>query len=193
LNNVDCEDTPAGVLTDVKILKSTTTPAPMVGSVVVYTLTVSNLGPNTARNVVVTDPVPASLVLQSVSSSDFSCTSTNNSISCTRSVLMVGEVGTITVTAFVPATASPGIGVPNTATVGTTTPETNLANNQDTATIIPFAVAAEAPTPPPVIAPVQLPRTGIDVSAMLRLAALLAAGGALALVTSRRRKRGMAS
>ena len=193
-NNVDCEDTPAGVLTDVKILKSTTTPAPQVGSIVVYTLTVSNLGPNTAHNVVVTDPVPSSLVLQSVSSSDFEgCTSANNSITCTRSVLQVGEVGTITVTALVPATASPGIGVPNTATVGTTTPETNLANNQDTATIIPFAVAAEAPTPPPVITPVQLPRTGIDVSTMLRLAALLAAAGAVAVVTGRRRKRSITS
>ena len=83
--------------------------------------------------------------------------------------------------------------MPNTATVGTTTRETNLANNQDTATIIPFAVAADAPTLPPVITPIQLPRTGIDVGAMLRLAALLAAGGALAMVTSRRRKRGMAS
>jgi len=192
-NNVDCEETPAGVLTDVKILKSTTTPVPHVGSVVVYTLTVSNLGPNTARDVVVTDPVPASLVLQSVSSADFSCTSTNNSISCTRSQLLVGQVGTITVTALVPATASPGIGVPNTATVGTTTRETNLTNNQDTATIIPFAVAAEAPTPPPVITPVQLPRTGIDVSSLLRLAALFAAGGAVALVTSRRRRRSITS
>jgi LPXTG-motif cell wall-anchored protein len=59
--------------------------------------------------------------------------------------------------------------------------------------VTPDIATAEAPTLRPVMAPVQLPRTGIDVSAMLRFAALLAAGGAVALVTSRRRKRGMAS
>lgn len=188
-NNVDCEDTPAGVLTDVKIVKSASTPAPNVGSVVVYTLTVSNLGPNTAHDVTVTDPIPAPLVLQSVTSSDFSCTSSNNSISCTRSALLVGDVGTITVMALVPTTASPGIAVPNTATVGTTTHETNLSNNQDTALIIPAAVESLAPIPPAPVAPIQLPRTGIDAGAMLRLAALLAFSGAVALVTSRRRRR----
>jgi LPXTG-motif cell wall-anchored protein len=129
-------------------------------------------------------------VLQSVSSADFSCTSANNSITCARSLLQVGEVGTITVMALVPTTASPGIGVPNTATVGTTTHETNLSNNQDTAVIIPAAVESLAPTIPPApAAPIQLPRTGIDAGSMLRLAALLALGGAVALVTSRRRKR----
>jgi len=189
-NNVDCEDTPASVLTDVQILKTTTTPAPQVGSVVAYTLTVSNLGPNTAHDVTVTDPVPAPLVLQSVSSSDFTCTIANNGISCSRPVLHVGDVGTITVVVLVPASASGGVALQNTATVGTTTPETNLVNNHDTATIIPVAVESLAPVISSPVPPAQLPRTGVDVTAMLRLAALLAAAGALAVVTARRRKRG---
>ncbi len=189
-NNVACEDTPARVLTDVQIDKTTTTPSPLLGSIVVYTLTVSNLGPNTARDVTVTDPIPAPLVLQSVSSSDFTCTSANNGISCSRPVLLVGEVGTITVTALVPASAVGGVSLLNTATVGTSTPETNLGNNRDTAIVNPIAVASEAPTIPVIPPTAELPRTGIDVGEMLRLAALLAAGGAVALVTARRRKRG---
>ena len=193
-NNVACEDTPARLLTDVQIVKSTATPSPLVGSNATYTLTVSNLGPNTARNVTVVDAVPAPLVLQSVSSSDFSCTSAANSITCTRPVLLVGDVGTITITALVPASAVGGSIVVNTARVSTVTPETNLDNNEDSATIIPIAVASEPPTLPPVIPVpippnVQLPRTGFEVGMMLRLAALLAAGGVLALVTTRRRRR----
>ena len=187
-NNVACEDTPARVVTDVAIDKSTTTPTPLLGSTVVYTLTVSNLGPSTARDVTVTDSIPAPLVLQSVTSSDFTCTSANNSISCSRSTLQVGEVGTITVIALLPASASSGVSLLNTATVSTTTPETNLDNNQDTATVMPVAVASEPPTIPAIPPTAQLPRTGVDIGDMLRLAALLAAAGALTLVITRRRK-----
>ena len=193
-NNVACEDTPARVLTDVQIVKSTSTPTPLAGSVATFTLVVSNLGPNTARDVSIVDPVPAPLVLQSVSSSDFSCTSVANSITCTRPVLLVGDVGTITITALVPASAVPGSTVVNTATVSTVTPETNLVNNEDSASIVPFVVASQAPLQPAVVPPtvppnVQLPRTGIEVGMILRLAALLAATGILALVTTRRRRR----
>jgi uncharacterized repeat protein (TIGR01451 family)/LPXTG-motif cell wall-anchored protein len=189
-NNVDCEDTPAGVLTDVQIDKSTTTPSPLVGTVVSYTLTVSNLGPNTARDVTVTDPIPAPLQLQSVVSADFTCTSADNSISCSRPTLKVGEVLTITVTAFVPTTAVGGANVVNTATVHTTTTETNLVNNTDTATVVPFVVEAEAPTIPPIPPTAELPRTGSNVTDLLRLAGLLAVLGAGGIVVSRRRKRG---
>jgi len=189
-NNVDCEDTPAGVLTDVQIDKSTTTPSPLVGTVVSYTLTVSNLGPNTARDVTVTDPIPAPLQLQSVVSADFTCTSADNSISCSRPTLKVGEVGTITVTALVPTTAVGGANVVNTATVHTTTAETNLANNTDSATVVPFVVESEAPTIPLIPPTAELPRTGSNVIDMLRLAGLLAVLGAGGIVISRRRKRG---
>jgi uncharacterized repeat protein (TIGR01451 family) len=186
-NNVDCEDTPASLLTDVKIVKSTSTPTPIVGSIATYTLTVSNLGPNTAHDLTVVDPTPAPLVLQSVSSSDFTCTSTNNNISCTRPVLLVGQVGTITVTALVPLSAAGGSSIQNTAVVSTITPETNLTNNQDSAVVVPVAVASEPPIIPPVV---ELPKTGIDVGMMLRWATLLmAAGAALAAATSRRRRR----
>jgi len=188
-NNVDCEDTPAGVLTDVAIDKSTTTPSPFVGTLVSYTLTVSNLGPNAARDVTVTDPIPVPLQLQSVVSADFTCTSANNSISCSRPVLQVGEIGTITVTALVPDTAVGGITLQNTATVHTTTNETNLDNNTDTATVVPVVVAQEAPVVPVIPPTAELPRTGLDVGELLRLAALLAAGGAGAIIISRRRKR----
>lgn len=180
--NINCTYTNSRLLADVLIVKSTSTPSPTVGSIVTYTLTVSNLGPNTARDVTVVDPMPAPLVLQSVTSTDFTCTSGNNSISCTRPVLEVGQVGTITITALVPDSATGGSSVQNTATVSTSTPESNLANNRGSAIVVPVAVAVLPPT-------VQLPRTGIDASTLLRLAALLAAGGLLVVVASRRRRR----
>jgi uncharacterized repeat protein (TIGR01451 family) len=185
-NNVDCEDTPADVLTDVEIVKTTSTPSPIVGSTVTYTLTVTNNGPNVAHDVTVTDPMPAPMVLQSVSSPDFTCTSANNAITCTRAALQVNEVGVITVTALLPQSAIGGVGLLNTATVTTTTPETNLTNNVDAVTVIPVAVEVLAPTIPP--PNVELPRTGADVRMMLQLAALLAAAGALTLSAARRRR-----
>jgi len=184
-NNVDCEDTPASVLTDVQIVKTTPTATVILGSTVSYTLTVSNNGPNTARDVLVVDLMPAPLVLQSVTSTAFTCSSANNAISCTRPSLQIGEVGTITVTALLPETAVPGVNIENMGSVSTSTPESNLANNHDEAAITTVAVAALPPAPP-----VELPRTGSDVNDLLRLAALLASAGVLALVAGRRRRRG---
>jgi LPXTG-motif cell wall-anchored protein len=123
-------------------------------------------------------------------SADFTCTSADNSISCSRPTLKVGEVGTITVTALVPTTAVGGANVVNTATVHTTTAETNLANNTDSATVVPFVVESEAPTIPLIPPTAELPRTGSNVIDMLRLAGLLAVLGAGGIVISRRRKRG---
>ena len=176
------DDTP---ITDLQIVKTTSTPAPLVGTIVTYTLTVSNNGPSSAHDVSVVDPMPAPLVLDSVSSADFTCSSANNTITCTRPLLLAGQVGTITVTALVPLTAVPGSNLQNVATVSTVTPETTLANNQSSVSVSPFA-AAVLPVVPPVV---ELPRTGIDVGLLVRFAALFAAAGVFAVGVSRRRRR----
>jgi uncharacterized repeat protein (TIGR01451 family) len=100
----------------------------IVGQRVSYTLTVVNNGPADANDVVLVDPVPSQESLVSVS--DSAC-SGRTVITCSFGTLAVGASRSVTVVALA---RSPGIAV-NVATVTTTTPETNTANNQATARV----------------------------------------------------------
>ena len=109
-----------------------------------YTIVVSNAGPDAAPNVVVTDPVPPAFTVTAVSSSQGSCTSTANLVSCTLPSLAVGSTWTITVKVDVPADAASG-SVINTASVtgigDTTLP--NDAATQSTTVGIPAPASAD--------------------------------------------------
>jgi uncharacterized repeat protein (TIGR01451 family) len=59
--------------------------APLIGSALTYTLTLTNLGPSTATNVVITDPLPSSLTL-------ISSNSTSGTISVSNGTVIIGNV-----------------------------------------------------------------------------------------------------
>jgi len=179
----DCEPIPTA---DVAIVKDPPTGGPFApGSTFAWTLNVTNNGPFTAVDVTVTDQVPATLVVTSVSSADFSCGFVGNAVTCTRPTLASGASGTIVVNVSVP-NDNQATSVTNVGVVTSSTPDTNLANNTDDASV-PLVAQQPPPPPPP---PVEvLPETGSsNLGQLLAAGAALVAVGGLALLGARRRR-----
>jgi uncharacterized repeat protein (TIGR01451 family) len=142
---------------DVAISK-TATPDPVPsGAQITYTITVSNTGPETAGNIVVTDTTPAGTTFVSASASQG--TSTTPAAGATGDVTFaIGALasgGTATATVVLTVTAAQGAAVTNTATVTTTALDTNAANNTasvttnvTTSVVPPTITSAEKVTNP---------------------------------------------
>jgi uncharacterized repeat protein (TIGR01451 family) len=143
---------------DLSITKTVNPPNPVLGGPVIFTVTVSNAGPDTAYNVVVTDLLSASLTFQSASAT----AGTYDPITghWTLASLPIGGSDTLTITAILKATT----GLTNTASVTSDTDDPALANNTTTVTF--------TWTPP-------IPL--LSHSALLLLAGILALGGLLLL------------
>jgi uncharacterized repeat protein (TIGR01451 family) len=113
-------------------------PNPVVsGNRLTYTVSVTNNGSQAATGVTVTDPLPASLHFNSVSSTQGSCTrSTSKSapkdgtVTCSLGGLANGASASITI---VVTTTTPGM-LTNTATVGGNETDPNPLNNSASAT-----------------------------------------------------------
>jgi uncharacterized repeat protein (TIGR01451 family) len=123
---------------DVRVTKSSPTSFPVVsGQPVTYHIDFANAGPAAAANVTLTDSVPPQLANVSWScASGCSASGTGNSISIDLGTLAAGATGRVTVT----GTAQTGLAredFTNTATIATSTPETDTANNQSS---VPGAV-----------------------------------------------------
>jgi uncharacterized repeat protein (TIGR01451 family) len=115
----------APVFTDLAVGQSLATGSQNAGQNLVYTLTVTNVGSQTAANVTVTDSVPAQTTFVSASP--------GYSISAGRVVWSAGTLPVAAATNFT-LTLSPagGNGFTNIVGVGTVTPETTTANNTST-------------------------------------------------------------
>lgn len=124
---------------------------PVVGEVMSYTITVTNNGPNTARDVTVTDDVPASLSNLQFEISQGSCGRTGQVISCTIGSIAAGETVTLRIT----ATPTEAGRLANTATI-TTTNDPNSNDNQST----DVTTVAEAPSNTPTPTTTGAPQTG---------------------------------
>ncbi len=112
---------------DVTITKSGPATA-SCGDTISYTLTASNLGPGAAANVVVTDDLPACLTV-------ISCNSDMGGVcggaGANRTVTFPSLASGISATITIMATANPGCApsVSNTASISTTTTDSNPGNN----------------------------------------------------------------
>jgi uncharacterized repeat protein (TIGR01451 family) len=184
-NNVDCESTPVNPIADMAIVKNASQSQVGAGGGFNWVLDVTNNGPSTATGVVVGDIVPSQLTVTGVSSAQFACTNTGNTVSCTKPSMAVGETGQVTITVSVPSTAASGT-VVNIGTVEATTPDSNLSNNSDDASVVLVAQAPPTTPPPPVI----LPPTGSNSTTPATQAAfvLVLLGGFVTLVSRRRRR-----
>ena len=133
LNNMDIVSTvPVAPLTDLSIVKTAITSPVVAGEEMTYTLTVSNLGPSEAMDVEVTDVLPSGLEWISTSGQGWTCSFANNTIKCTLPSLPVGAANVINVQVMVnPSTTG---SLTNTATVSTTTDDSNPSNNTDSET-----------------------------------------------------------
>jgi uncharacterized repeat protein (TIGR01451 family)/fimbrial isopeptide formation D2 family protein len=124
------------VESDVRIVKTAQAAPVDAGDELDFTLTVTNDGPSDAAGVTVQDVLPANLAFVSASAP---CTETAGTVTCALGALAAGDSETLTLRARVdPGETS---GVSNTATVSTTTPDSNPANDSSTANK-PVGVAA---------------------------------------------------
>jgi uncharacterized repeat protein (TIGR01451 family) len=132
LDSTDGGDLPMHVDAALSVSKSVDNPTPSTGSYVTYTVVVSNGGPAIARNVELTDLLPAGLSYQSHSASQ----GTYNNTSGLWSVgnLADGDRATLTIT--VQVTAAGPITITNTATIPVINqPDPNLLDNTDNTSI----------------------------------------------------------
>jgi large repetitive protein len=120
-------------LTDISVTK--TAPASAnAGSNISYTITVTNNGPNAAANTQLSDTLPAGTTFVSLTQNSgpaFNCT-TGATINCTNGSFASGASATFTLVAKTASSATGSIS--NTATVSTTTQQTNNSNDTSVAT-----------------------------------------------------------
>lgn len=120
-NNTDEDGSITAASADVSVVKTLDTAGPYtVGDSITYLITVSNAGPSTATDVLVTD-TPANLVIDSVSGAG--CTA----FPCTIPSIGVGANAILTVSATITG-AGP---FSNTATVDATEPDPDPTDNDD--------------------------------------------------------------
>lgn len=138
-NNSATDPVVVGTLADLTIVKSHDADAVRIGENLVFTLQVSNLGPSEARNVVVTDIVPAGLTLVGAagqgSSSGWNCSATAApDVSCALTDPLAAGVDAepLLVTVLVTPQAFPS--VENTAVVTSDTAEPDPDPNPNSST-----------------------------------------------------------
>jgi len=127
---------------DVALTKSVTPTNPAPGQNVTYTLVATNNGASRAAAVTVTDTLPTALTPQSASADRGTCTITGSQLSCAAGALDPGESVTVTVVATISSAAGTAA-LTNRASVASTTPDPNSANNTATATVTPAAPRAD--------------------------------------------------
>jgi len=110
---------------DLKIAKNAAPIPAIVGSNLTYTITVTNAGPGTASNVVVTDTVPDGTTFVSVSTG---CSELSGTITCNLGTLTDGQSTNVTVV-VIPTMAGT---VTNTASVSADEADVFPADNSDT-------------------------------------------------------------
>ena len=119
---------------DISLEKTLLTDPVVAGSTADFELTVTNAGPSTAVDVVVTDLLPAGLTFVSASSG---CVllgppAPTGSVSCTAASIAAGADVTFVVTASVDSSVADGEVLVNTAAVSSSTPDPDPSGNEST-------------------------------------------------------------
>ncbi len=128
-------------LAGVGITKTASSDRAAEGAIVSYTLTVTNVGPSTAMNVTVSDPLPAGLAFVAATPTQGTCTG-GQTLSCSLGTLASGATARV----VVDARATRAGEVTNVAEVAAATNDPNTGDNRASATT---TVEAAPPPPPP--------------------------------------------
>jgi uncharacterized repeat protein (TIGR01451 family) len=112
---------------DVEVVKLAPTSPVVPGEETTFTFVATNNGPSTARDVVVSDQLPAEFSFRSASQG---CAESGGRLTCTVGTLGVGQSQTFTATGVVASSVEECL--ENTATVTSTTPDANQSNNSST-------------------------------------------------------------
>jgi uncharacterized repeat protein (TIGR01451 family) len=118
------------------------------GNTISFTLTVTNLGPADASDVVVTDALPPELVFKScVATGGGVCGGSGNARTVTFPALASGASATVTLDVNVSCSASPGAVIVNTAgAAAASPPDPDATNNTASASV---TIVVQPPPPPP--------------------------------------------
>lgn len=153
---------------DLSVTKVDTPDPVTAGTNITYTITVTNAGPSNAAGVSLTDALPAGTTFVSLSSpGGWSCTtpavSGTGTISCSIATFAQGNA-VFTLVANVGSGVVSGTVITNTATVSSTTPDSNAGNESGTATTTVGTGSADlaitkTDTPDPVTAGMNLTYT----------------------------------
>src|SRR5262245_35241444 len=143
---------PLGLLSaDLAIVKLDGPDPVSAGAALVYTLNVSNAGPEPATVVTVTDTLPPGIGFVDAAGDGWLCDFSSGTVTCTQALLLVGGASPITITVHAPAAA--GV-IENTATIGSALDDPDTANNSSsvTTTVTPLADLSliKTDTPDPV-------------------------------------------
>jgi uncharacterized repeat protein (TIGR01451 family) len=139
---------------NLSIIKSDSPDPVTVGDTLTYTLTITNNGPDSATNVVVTDTLPNSVTFVSAMASPGSCSESGGIVTCNLGNLAVGQaIVTITV---IPNSVGT---IFDTATVTSDTDDPDPSNNTDTEETLVDPIIFPTPTPTPFPTPIPGPIT----------------------------------
>jgi uncharacterized repeat protein (TIGR01451 family) len=157
-NNSDTENTAVETVpqdADLSIVKSDSPDPVFVNQQLTYTLTVSNTGPDTATNVVVTDTLPAGAVFGSATAEQGSCGEAAGVVTCSLGNIADGDSVIVTIT--VTPTVAGNI-VNSASVIGDVNDPDPGDNSDDEDTDVDPAPTGPAPTgPPPTIDPSEPP------------------------------------
>ncbi len=146
-NNTDTDAVDVEVVSDLSIMKSHTA-IPRVGDPLPFTLVVANAGPSTARQVVVTDALPAGLTYVSADGTGWTCGEALGVVTCTLDTDLASGASAepITLVATVEASAYPS--VTNPASVTSASTDSDLANNEALDPVeVPRSSTCRSPSP----------------------------------------------
>jgi len=132
---------------DLSVTKATAQTEYEVGRTITYTITVANAGPSNARNLELTDALPAGTTFSALEvPPGFTCTTpaagANGTVTCSAPALGVGSTRTFTLTVRVDGNAEGDIA--NTASVSAESIDPTAANDASTSTLA--AAMAQVPT-----------------------------------------------
>jgi carboxypeptidase T len=116
---------------DLSVAQAITPNPACEGSPVTITATVHNAGPDAGQNVTFTDVFPAGSTSVAASGSGWSC-AVGATVVCTMPTLANGASAIVTITLNAP---NPAATMTNFATVSSTTPDQNTANNNSSSTV----------------------------------------------------------
>jgi uncharacterized repeat protein (TIGR01451 family)/fimbrial isopeptide formation D2 family protein len=122
---------------DLRVAKVDSPDPALADGLVAYTITVENRGPAAASSVTLSDPLPAATTFESLSApGGWICTTptvgATGAISCVLPTLATGATASFDLRVRVAAGTPAGTSLVNTATVASTTPDPDAANNTDT-------------------------------------------------------------
>jgi len=177
-------------LADPAITKESSVSEAKIGDEITFTIRVTNNGPGTAEDVVVTDPIPDYLDVIEATTTSGDVSSSGRTVIVTIGKVHAGDEVTIRIRVRVNERAQPGNGR-NTVSLATSSPGDNSSNNGSEVTFVilgpatptvPALTPVATPTATP-LPPVILPPTGAADDTSSRVL-LFAALGMVALLLS---------